>query len=181
MTDQAMEALQPVVKQMAELPLWIVITLIAVTPAICEELAFRGLIFGGLAKNGRHWGAIVVTAILFGSSHGVLQQSICATLMGLLLGIIAYRTGSVLPGILFHFANNAMSVCIQRLSESQFGMIDYIFTRSNESVGYQLWWTIISFGFAVSAFALLMRSQPPSHASDERNDANHQRNPSAAL
>ena len=101
--------------------------------------------------------------------------------MGLLLGIIAYRTGSVLPGILFHFANNAMSVCIQRLSESQFGMIDYIFTRSNESVGYQLWWTIISFGLAVSAFALLMRSQPPSHASDERHDANHQRNPSAAL
>ena len=181
MTDQAMEALQPVVKQMAELPLWIVITLIAVTPAICEELAFRGLIFGGLAKNGRNWGAIVVTAILFGSSHGVLQQSICATLMGLLLGIIAYRTGSVLPGILFHFANNAMSVCIQRLSESQFGVIDYIFTRSNESVGYQLWWTIVSFGLAVSAFTLLMRNQPPSHASDERNDANHQRNPSAAL
>ena len=68
------------------------------------------------ARTGR-LRAVVITALMFGISHGVLQQSIAATIMGLLLGWIALRTGSVLPGILIHFTNNALSVSLERIAE----------------------------------------------------------------
>jgi sodium transport system permease protein len=59
----------------------------------------------------------MVTAFMFGISHGVLQQSISASIIGVLLGWIALRTGSVLPGILIHFGNNALSVSLNRISD----------------------------------------------------------------
>ena len=45
---------------------------IAVTPAICEELAFRGFILSGLRRMGHKWGAIVLTSVFFGLAHGIL-------------------------------------------------------------------------------------------------------------
>ena len=42
-------------------------------PALCEELAFRGLILSGFRHLGHKWRAIVYTALFFGLTHGVLQ------------------------------------------------------------------------------------------------------------
>jgi len=119
-----------VAAQLAELqqlmngvPLVAVILLFAVLPAVCEEIAFRGAMLGGLLPRGRRadragtFEAIFVTAIFFGVMHGILQQSIGATLLGCLLGLIAVRTGSLYPCIAYHFAHNA-TVCTMQGAES---------------------------------------------------------------
>lgn len=93
-------------------PLWAILLLIAVLPAVCEELAFRGFIFGGLLKQGGAVRAIVVSALFFGFTHPVLQQSIAACLMGLMLGLIAWRTGGVLCTIIVHLINNTLSIAL---------------------------------------------------------------------
>jgi sodium transport system permease protein len=86
------------------------ILLVAVTPAICEELAFRGFILSGL----RHWGsrrrAVILTAIFFGFYHGILQQSLNATMLGVLIGYLAIKANSIWPCMAFHLTSNALKV-----------------------------------------------------------------------
>lgn len=92
--------------------LWLILLVLAFLPAVCEELAFRGFIFGGLLRKQGMLRAIVVSSLLFGFTHAVLQQSIAASLMGLVLGLIAWRTGGVFCTILVHFVNNGLTLCM---------------------------------------------------------------------
>ncbi len=98
-----------------EQPLWLLLIAFAVAPAICEELAFRGFILTGFSRNGRISLAIALSALTFGIMHMIPQQVFNATLLGLVLGLIAVRSGSLLPGIVFHFLFNALAVLRERL------------------------------------------------------------------
>ena len=85
----------------------------ALLPAVCEELAFRGFILSGLEYGRRTRSAILLSALMFGFLHVLLslfQQLFNATLLGIVLGLLAVRSRSLLPGILFHFLNNALAV-----------------------------------------------------------------------
>ena len=157
LSEQAIAALKPLTEQMAAMPWVVLFIVIALTPAVCEEIAFRGFIFSGLSRGDRHWGAVAITAVLFGASHGVLQQSICATLMGVLLGYIAYRTGSVYPGIFFHLANNAMSVSLDRLASSDVPGVIFFFDVTEDAVHYQQHWTVLSFVLATGIIYLMTK------------------------
>ena len=76
---------------------WLLLLLIAAVPAVCEELAFRGFILSGFRHLGHKWRAIVYSALLFGLAHGILQQSLIASLVGVVLGYLAVQSGSILP------------------------------------------------------------------------------------
>jgi sodium transport system permease protein len=89
---------------------------LCLAPAICEELAFRGFILSGLRRTGHTWGAIVLTSLFFGLTHGILQQSLGAAVIGIVIGYIAVKSGSLLPGILYHGVHNGLSVLIGRLT-----------------------------------------------------------------
>lgn len=84
---------------------------IAVTPAIFEEIAFRGFILGVLRKIDDRF-AIVVSAFLFGIAHGNLEQAPFAFILGLFLGVLVIKTNSLLPGMMIHFVNNLIAVSI---------------------------------------------------------------------
>ena len=84
----------------------------AVLPAICEELTFRGLLFSGLRRSGRPGFTILTSSLFFGAIHGVFQQSLSAFVVGILIGGLAWKTTSILPGILFHCTYNALSVLL---------------------------------------------------------------------
>lgn len=86
---------------------WLPYLLIALLPAICEEIAFRGFILSGLRHLGNKWWAIGLSAVFFGLTHQVIQQSLSAVLLGIVIGYIAVQTGSLIPGILFHGVYNA--------------------------------------------------------------------------
>jgi sodium transport system permease protein len=90
--------------------IWAILAVLAVAPAICEELAFRGFILSGFRRLGHRWGAILASSIFFGAAHGILQQSISAFAVGVVIGYVAVQTGSLLPGIMFHFAYNSLSL-----------------------------------------------------------------------
>jgi sodium transport system permease protein len=100
--------------------LWFLLLLVAVLPAICEELAFRGFILSGLRHIGHKWWAILISSIAFGMAHGILQQSISASLVGAILAYIAIQTGSLFPCMIFHFVHNALLVVSSALLESDF-------------------------------------------------------------
>lgn len=91
---------------------WSILALLAVIPACCEELAFRGFILSGLRHSGRPWLAIVVSSFLFGAVHSVLQQSIATFILGLAIGFVAVRTGSLINAILFHVTYNSLALLL---------------------------------------------------------------------
>ena len=86
------------------------ILLIAVLPAFCEELAFRGFVLSGLRHVGHKWRAIVISSLFFAVTHAVFQQSIVSFLAGLVIGYVAVQTGSIVPCILFHMVHNSMAL-----------------------------------------------------------------------
>lgn len=102
------------------LSLFKLVAVFALLPALCEELAFRGFILSGFSRNGRTGVAIVFSALLFGVMHMIPQQVFNAFLLGLVLGLLALRSGSLLPGILFHFVNNALGVLSERIPADTF-------------------------------------------------------------
>ncbi len=81
----------------------------AIVPGICEEFLFRGAIMTNLKPYGKA-PAIVISAVLFGLMHQNAGQLLYATAAGLVLGWVAYETGSIWCGILMHFLNNFVSV-----------------------------------------------------------------------
>lgn len=82
---------------------------VALVPALVEEFAFRGIILGTLRKYSDTL-AIVISAGVFGLMHGNFVQIPFAFCVGLVLGFVVVKTNSLLPSILIHFFNNALSV-----------------------------------------------------------------------
>ena len=79
-------------------------------PAIAEEAAFRGFLFGTLKHKTKIIIAIVVSAALFGAYHMNLLQFFTGLFMGCFMAYMTYKSGSILPSVLFHLLNNSLSV-----------------------------------------------------------------------
>jgi uncharacterized protein len=83
---------------------------VALIPAICEEVLFRGFIFRLYSNSaGWIWG-VVISGLLFGLYHIKLTQVIPLSLIGMLLAWFTYKSGSILPAMLAHLVNNGGSV-----------------------------------------------------------------------
>lgn len=120
--------------------IWGVIFVIAIVPAICEELAFRGFILSGLRHMGHRWGAIVICSAFFGATHGILQQSLPAFALGIVLGYIAVQTQSIFACMLFHAIYNALTVIFATLLNqlaTGSSWWNWIMTAESESFHYR--------------------------------------------
>jgi ABC-2 type transport system permease protein/sodium transport system permease protein len=83
---------------------------LAVIPAVCEELLFRGVLLSGLAARVRPLGAVLASAAIFGVYHFVAVKFVPTFALGILLGYLCLRSGSVLPGMLVHALHNGLSI-----------------------------------------------------------------------
>jgi len=89
----------------------------AVLGPITEELAFRGLSLGYLKKSLPSFAlANIVQALLFGFIHLNFIQGAYAFMIGLLLGYVAHRTGSLLLSMVLHICFNSSSFILQAVS-----------------------------------------------------------------
>ena len=105
------DMLSGVVSSAGFIPALIVIGLM---PAIAEEAAFRGFLYGTL-KNKRIpiLATIVITAVVFAAYHMNLLQFIYVTLMGLLMSYMIYNSKSIFVTAFFHLLNNSFSVLLE--------------------------------------------------------------------
>ena len=77
-------------------------------PAVFEELAFRGALQPLLIKaTGKPWVGIAIASVIFSAIHFQFYGFLPRVFLGALFGWFAYRSGSLLPGMLAHFVNNA--------------------------------------------------------------------------
>jgi membrane protease YdiL (CAAX protease family) len=94
--------------------LWLVLLNIAVVPAFCEELLFRGYALRSFQKS---WGAVaamIVTGIIFGIFHLEPLNFLPLAGIGILLAYLTWVTQSIFPAMVAHFVNNGTSVLIAK-------------------------------------------------------------------
>lgn len=93
-----------------DMPIAVGILLIAVMPAMCEEFALRGVVYGGYRRSCKPFPAIVVSGLLFGLMHMNLNQFMYAFILGVLFAMLNEASGSIWTSILAHLWVNGTNV-----------------------------------------------------------------------
>lgn len=112
-----MQGLQMTFEEIMSKPVFLVVLVVALMPAVGEEFLFRGLVFGSM----RHrysviWG-ILISAVIFGTFHGVAKL-VPTGLLGAAFAYIVYKTGSIWVSMFLHFFNNLLSVVAMKYPEA---------------------------------------------------------------
>jgi sodium transport system permease protein len=98
------------------------VLVIAVLPALCEELAFRGFILTGLRRRFRPLTAVFLSSFLYALFQMNVFQFATAFVLGAVLALIALRTGSAAPAMVFHLVYNLSALgAAQALGDPLFG------------------------------------------------------------
>lgn len=85
-----------------------------------EEIVFRGIIQKGMINNGvAPKYAILISSIIFGLIHGNPWQFVGATLLGIVLGTVYYKTQSLLLPMLLHCFNNLLSTILMEYNQTE--------------------------------------------------------------
>lgn len=93
-------------------PFFAAFVIVVISPAVCEEAVFRGVIFNSLFKAQRNkWIPILVTAFVFGAFHGSIWRFFPTFFLGIAMGYLLMETGNMFYSILFHGINNFVSLC----------------------------------------------------------------------
>jgi len=104
-------------EMMLEQPFLLLTLVMAVMPAVGEEIFFRGFVFGSLRRNMKPVWAIVISSIIFGAFHLSLVKLLPTALLGALFAYIGLKSGSIFIGMLLHFLNNFMAVLMMKFPE----------------------------------------------------------------
>jgi ABC-2 type transport system permease protein/sodium transport system permease protein len=116
--DQILAA-RTMLQQMQGLPLWLILVTLAIVPGVCEELCFRGFLFASLRTVLSAGWAALASALLFGVFHEVIfpGRLLTSSFLGLVLGWVRMRTGSVVPCIVLHTVHNGLLLTIAHRRE----------------------------------------------------------------
>ena len=139
------------------------ILLMALMPALSEEMCFRGTLQTLFSGNGRNKHISVwVCAILFSAIHFQFYGFIPRMLMGALLGYMLLWSGSLWLPVLAHFTNNCMAVVLYNIYYMNGRNVDEI---DAFGTGDTLWIGIVSIAVTGALIYLLRRSLTMSSAS----------------
>jgi membrane protease YdiL (CAAX protease family) len=94
----------------------IVITVVFIA-AFGEELLFRGLIQHTLEFYRDPATAIVMASVIFAFAHFMPWTALQVTFMGLVLGYVVWKSGSVWPAIIFHGVNNLLNILLVNVDQ----------------------------------------------------------------
>lgn len=141
--------------------IWAILLVFALAPALIEEIAFRGFILSGMESIRNKWQAILLTSFLFGIAHGVIQQSVITFGVGMILGVIAVQTKSILPCILFHLTHNGIVVLLSYAKapvvEQSAVLSRLLYTANGETYQYAVVPGILMAGVGVMLMVWFLR------------------------
>ncbi|MCR5215278.1 MAG: ABC transporter permease subunit [Eubacterium sp.] len=108
----------------------LMLIVVAITPAICEELMFRGFIQSGFSTSYKPATTIILVALIFGVYHTSLVRLLPTAMLGACFAIINYYSGSIIPGMIMHCINNAIAVIAMKYPDSLEKALPFLFTES---------------------------------------------------
>jgi membrane protease YdiL (CAAX protease family) len=134
--------------------------LLALTPALCEEIVFRGVLLGS-TRTLEPWRMIALNGLVFGAFHLSFETVIRflpTALLGALIAWAVWRSGSIWVGSLMHLLNNGMLVVLTSLP-----VVREVF--SDPEAPPPLW--LVPIGVAALALGVRVMTSQPSAAEAE--------------
>ena len=108
---------------------------------IAEEICFRGILLGGMLKmRCRPWIAILITALAFSLAHGYAVKLVGSLLIGIIVGWLYWRTGSIIPCLIIHIVNNSIAGTMHLIGQPTNTVLTVILIVCLLSLSYGLWW-----------------------------------------
>ncbi len=123
--------------------------------AVCEELFFRGFLQTALERTKGVRPAVVVSSLVFGIVHFNPWWFVSILFAGVILGIIAFVSGSVYPGIIAHGINNSLSLFIANATRWE----EYTWVSDLETIPLPL--AVASAVILTLGIIRLQRHKPP--------------------
>ena len=142
----------------SDLGVWGGILRIVIIAPIVEELIFRGVIMAGFSRIYHPVFAILFSALLFALFHLNPWQFPAAFALGLILGWIRIRTGSVLACIAGHAIHNGL-VFLSVLYYAD--LKDLSIMQAGSSKNYVIYFLILSIGISLIWFFTIKNSKEP--------------------
>ena len=164
------ENIQTLLAGWNQIPLWVVVVCLGIVPGICEEYFFRGFLFNGLRQHLKAPGTIICSAIAFGLFHVILgggaapERVLPSTLMGVLLGWVAWRSNSTIPSIIVHVIHNSTLLIVVQSRE----LLAKWNVGQTEAEHLPWWWLAISATALIAGIGLVSFA-PRRFTSDSRN------------
>ncbi len=146
------------------------LSLMALLPAICEELFFRGSLQKALWRiSNKPWLAIIISSAVFALLHGTFFKLLPIFTLSLLLGTVYHVTRNLWYTITIHFLNNAFAVfSVYYADRSQ------ILKRlANDDISIPLYGALVSFLIGIGIIYFIKRKSNevlPEIITDENND-----------
>lgn len=133
---------------------WQIVFFFAISPAIMEELVFRGSLLSSMKRDWRWPRILAWQALYFAFAHMLVYRLMPTAILGAILAAITLRAGSVLPAIVVHALYNLLTVgggLAELDPESSLGSA-LAFTQSG-------WWKHMTWA-AIPGIALLAAARP---------------------
>ncbi len=155
------ELMKPLKEELDRTPFALKLFALALCPAVCEELFFRGFLLKAFGSAMRPGAAIVLTAALFGLFHVLVRDALLlerfppTAMLGLVLGWLAYRSGSLWPGVLMHAIHNTAVLALPKLTP-------YLgsWATGLENLVHLPWWIPVFTLIPLSIAALIVTRTP---------------------
>lgn len=130
--------------------IWIV-AFAALTPAICEEFLFRGLVQKSFELRFKTFTAIFITSFIFGVYHFNPYGLIPLIFLSMYFGYSVYLSESILISMILHFANNFFSVTVMNIFRDKMDVESEMFSQGSITAD------IFTFVFLLIIFILIMK------------------------
>lgn len=86
--------------------------IVSLSPAICEEAVFRGVVLNSFRGSMGKWAAIISSGVIFGAMHGSVWRFMQTAILGIVMAYIVCETGNIFYSILLHAINNAFPILL---------------------------------------------------------------------
>ncbi len=114
---ESMQELGMTFEEIMSQPFVLVVLVVALMPAVGEELLFRGLVFGSMRQRYSVLWGILISAVVFGAFHG-FAKLIPTGILGACFAYCVYKSGSIWVSMVLHFVNNLFSIIAMKYPEA---------------------------------------------------------------
>ena len=140
--------------------LWLVFV-VAVTPAVCEEIFFRGIVQRSFERI-MGWKSVILIGVIFGLFHMQPLGLISLSILGMLFGYFFFRSRSLLPSMAAHGANNFLAIYLMY----QMPTVEGIDLASSQQI--PLTWVLVSLPIGVLLLLAYHKlTEPIQHQADD--------------